>query len=61
MRDLDTNKAADQFMSWLVRENIFCYSDEDIEETYEELKVDFRETYKVAPRLINLLFDISDN
>lgn len=60
MRDLDTNKAAEQFMGWLVSENIFCYSDDDIEETYEELKKDFEITYKVAPRLINLLFDISD-
>ncbi len=60
MRELDTNEAAEQFMDWLVRENIFCYSDEDIEETYKELKKDFEVTYKVAPRLINLLFDISD-
>ena len=60
MQKLNTDKAAENFMKLLVSENYWAYSDDDLAETFDELKEDFRLSYEVAPRLINLLNDISD-
>lgn len=53
MREIATN-----FFDWLV-DMEYC-SNEDRETDIPEMIEDFENAYKVAPRLINLLRDISD-
>ena len=56
--DMTTEKIACNFNSWLV-DHGYLTADEALEDI-EDMKVDFAEAYKVAPRLVNLLRDISD-
>lgn len=55
---MNTDEYASNFIDWLVDHE---YLDEnDAADDLQAIIEDFRETYKVAPRLINLLRDISD-
>ena len=60
MMNIDTNDVAKEFMDYLVSEGIYSWDDEEIKETFEEMKEDMAAAYKVAPRLVNALADMFD-
>lgn len=51
-------REATNFFEWLVDHGYF--EEEDRNEIIEEMTEDFEVAYKVVPRLINLLKEISD-
>ena len=55
---MDFEKVANNFYDWLI-DMEYAY-EEDKADDLEEMVEDFENAYKVAPRLINLLRDISD-
>lgn len=55
---LNTEKVACDFGDWLHRNGYFDF--EDVLSENQNLVDDFRKAYEVAPRLISLLADISD-
>lgn len=55
----NTEKAACDFGDWLVHQGYLDY--EDVLTDNQLLIDDFQKAYEVAPRLIHLLTDISDN
>ena len=59
-KQINIDVVAENFMEWLISENYFSWCDDMIMETYDEIKEDLSQTYKVAPRLVNLLAEVFD-
>lgn len=55
---MNFEKLASNFCDWLI-DMEYAYP-EDKELDYSDMVEDFQNAYKVAPRLVNLLRDISD-
>ena len=55
---MDAEKIASNFVDWLT--DLEYLYPEDKETDYAEMIEDIKATYKVAPRLVNLIRDISD-